>query len=128
MKHLPFLTLAAALLSLSSCSEKIVGTWNIARYQRIVPGGKNEVTVTNIGTMKFKSNKTGEKEVKYSILNNKVESLTTFKWNLFDNYVTIHGADDEFNKTWIQVENSRKVQILKSTDGSDGVQVLELRK
>lgn len=128
MKHLPFLTLAAVLLSLSSCSEKIVGTWNITRYQRIVPGGKNEVTVTNIGTMKFKSNKTGEKEVKYSILNNKVESLTTFKWNLFDNYVTIHGADDEFNKTWIQVENSRKVQILKSTDGSDGVQVLELRK
>lgn len=128
MKNISYLSLAVFLVSLSSCSEKIVGTWDIAKYQRIVPGGKNEVTVTNIGTMKFKSNKTGEKEVKYSILNNKVESLTSFKWNLFDNYITIHGADDEFNKTWIQVENSRKLQILKSTDGSDGVQVLELRK
>lgn len=128
MKHISYLAIASLLISLYSCSEKIVGTWEIAKYQRIIPGGKNEVTVTNIGTMKFKSNKTGEKEVKYSILNNKVESLTSFKWNLFDNYITIHGADDEFNKTWIQVENSRKLQILKSTDGSDGVQVLELRK
>ncbi|WP_423147507.1 lipocalin family protein [Rubrolithibacter danxiaensis] len=112
---------------LSSCSDRIVGTWQISRYEKGAPGDEN-VKVYNIGTMRFKNNKTGEKEINYSILRNKVSDNSSFKWSATEDYLTIQDENSEFSKTWIRVENKRKLQLLKSTNGANNVQVLELKK
>ena len=114
------------LIFISSCSDKIVGEWNIVRYEKGEPG-KPKVTVQNIGTMRFRNNRTGEKEITYGILRNKVSASTPFNWSSTDNFITIN-EDSEFGKTWVRVENKRNHQVLTSTNGADIVQVLELRK
>ena len=126
MKKLSGITLLGVLLLFSSCSDKIVGNWNIVRYEKGEPGNP-KVKVRNIGTMKFKSNKTREKEITYGILQNKVSNSTPFNWSSTDNFITIN-ENSEFGKTWVRIENKRKVQVLTSTDGANVVQILELRK
>ena len=118
-----------AAMSLASCSPKLTGTWNIASYESKSPNGQ-EIKVANIGTIDFKRNKTGVKKINYSLFENKVEDNTGFKWakeKESDN-ITITSEGSQLNKTWIIVKNERKYQKWKSTDGSNTVQVLELKK
>lgn len=116
------------LLLLTSCSHRMVGTWDIKRYENTAPGSVS-TTLNNIGTMQFKGNGTGKKEVNYTILGESNNDQSSFLWNWHGGkYVMIEGADSEFSKTWIIITNKRKHQLWKSTDGTQGVQTLELKK
>lgn len=126
MKKYSLYCLILFLYLFSSCSDKIIGKWDIVRYEKGEPG-KPEVKVQNIGTMTFRNNRSGEKEITYGILQNKVSNSTPFNWSSTDNFLTIN-EDSEFGKTWIRVENKRKQQVLTSTNGANIVQILELSK
>ncbi|MCO6163619.1 MULTISPECIES: lipocalin family protein [unclassified Flavobacterium] len=115
------------ILSFISCSEKIVGEWNVHKYQITKPGVEN-ITLTNIGTMTFKSNHKGEKNLDYTVLGMQKKDNVSFTWKLTENYITIDSENSDFAKTWIILENKNSSQIWKSTNGENEVQTLELSK
>lgn len=128
MKTHLLIPLLVFIAILSSCAPTLVGTWTIGKYQTISPDKKG-VTLDNIGTMTFHRNGTGVQNVDYSILGAPAEGERAFSWTAYnDGLITIKSKGADFSKTWIQVENKRKFQQLKSTDGINEVQVLELRK
>lgn len=124
MKQL-FLFFAAAILT--SCSSRMDGTWNVERYETTTPGGQG-TSLSNIGTMTFNSNHTGEKNLNYQVLGVLRNDTHSFEWKSTDNYMTIVGNNSEFAKTWIKLEDKRNFQKWKSTDGTNQVQILELKK
>ncbi|HRE76965.1 MAG TPA: hypothetical protein PLL09_03980 [Flavobacterium sp.] len=116
-----------AVLFLTSCSEKIVGTWNVQKFETIKPGEQN-ISLNNIGTITFNKNNTGEKSLYYNVLGVETKDDVPFKWNLNEPYITIESENSSIAKTWILIENNRKSQKWKSTDGSNEIQTLELTK
>lgn len=116
-----------AVLFLTSCSEKIVGTWNVQKFETIKPGEQN-ISLNNIGTITFNKNNTGEKSLYYNVLGVETKDDVPFKWNLNEPYITIESENSTIAKTWILIENNRKSQKWKSTDGSNEIQTLELTK
>ena len=116
-----------AILFLTSCSEKIVGTWNVQKFETIKPGEQN-ISLSNIGTITFNKNNTGEKSLYYNVLGVETKDDVPFKWNLNEPYITIESENSTIAKTWILIENNRKSQKWKSTDGSNEIQTLELTK
>lgn len=128
VKTLQVAALAATLCLTASCSKRLVGTWNVQRFETLTPG-KPGVSLTNIGTVKFKGNGSGEKALRFSALGKTEEDNTPFKWNwVEEKYVSINSDGSEFAKTWIIMENKRSYQKWKSTDGTNTVQVIELKK
>lgn len=122
------LIIILGLATLSSCSShRLVGNWNVEKYETSTPGSQ-ATSLSNIGTMTFKKNNTGEKNLNYQVLGIQRNDVLPFTWNATDNYVTISGNSSEFAKTWIILENKRKFQKWKSTDGTNQVQTLELKK
>lgn len=115
------------IMILASCSPKMVGTWDITKYENKTVGGQ-DIKVTNIGTMSFKKDHTGVKQLNYSILSNQISDSSDFKWNKEEETITITGEGSQLNKTWIIIEDGKKNQKWKSTDGSNTVQVIELKK
>ncbi|MCJ7757513.1 MAG: lipocalin family protein, partial [Gillisia sp.] len=83
---------AVCALFFTSCSQKIVGTWNIDQYEINDQKGQ-EVTLKNAGEITLKKNGTGEKNVKYSIFSNDYSDIQPFKWNLEETNLTITGAN-----------------------------------
>ena len=130
MKKSLFIATICALI-VTSCSPKIVGTWNIDQYEINDQKGQ-KATLKNAGEITLNKNGTGEKNVKYSIFKNDYSDIQPFRWTLRETNLTITGEnpkeESDFNKTWIIVTNKNKKQVWKSTDGSTTVQVLELRK
>jgi hypothetical protein len=122
---------AVCVLFFTSCSQNIVGVWNIDQYKINDQKGQ-KVSLKNAGEITLNKNGTGEKNVKYSIFSNDYSDIQPFKWNLEETNLTIIGSnpkeDSDFNKTWILITNKNKKQVWKSTDGSTTVQVLELSK
>ena len=122
---------AVCVLFFTSCSQNIVGVWNIDQYKINDQKGQ-KVSLKNAGEITLNKNGTGEKNVKYSIFSNDYKDIQPFKWNLEETNLTIIGSnpkeDSDFNKTWILITNKSKKQVWKSTDGSTTVQVLELSK
>ena len=114
-------------VTLMSCSKHIVGTWNIQKYETTT-AAKQGIALTNIGTMTFKKNGSGEKNISYTIFETKKEDKSSFKWTQSENYITIESDGSEFSKTWIVVKDENKFQKWQSTDGNNQVQVLELVK
>lgn len=130
MKNILFV--AALALILSSCSQKIVGTWNVDRYEVDNQKGQN-FTTRNAGELTINKNGTGEKNVSYNMFQNEFSDLQSFRWNLQgDDVITIRSTDSykksDFDKTWIITTNTKKKQIWRSTDGKNAVQTLELSK
>ncbi len=130
MKKIFFIT--ALMLIITSCSPKVVGTWNIDRYEVDNQKGQN-FTTRNAGVLTIKKNGTGEKNVEYSMFQNEFSDFQSFRWNLQgDDIITISSTGSreksDFDKTWIMVTNSKKKQVWKSTDGKDTVQTLEMSK
>lgn len=111
----------------SSCSHRLVGTWNVVNYETVEPG-KEGVSAKNIGTITFQRNGNGTKELTFGMSVNRIEDLTPFSWTVNNDFLTISGQESEIAKTWIIVENKSKYQKLKSTDGSTQVQIIELAK
>lgn len=113
---------------MSSCSHRLIGSWRVERYETQTIGQQSSV-LTNIGTMTFKKNGTGDQNLSYSILGASRNDVIPFTWDWNDGrYVTIHSDGTIFGKTWIIMENKRKFQRWKSTDGSNNIQTIELRK
>jgi hypothetical protein len=129
MKKRNFIVACLGLgLLITSCSPKLTGTWTVQRYESAAPG-QNGISVSNIGTMTFKRNGSGEKMLNFQALGIRKEDRLPFKWVQVDpSYITIDSKGSDFSKTWIIMENKRKFQKWTSTDGSNTVQVLELVK
>lgn len=125
MKKIPILLLSSIFVLFTSCSHRLVGTWNISKYETVTPG-KQGMSLTNIGTMTFYKNGSGSKQLSYSVMGLVRNDNMPFTWTAGDNLVTISGSGTELAKTWIQVDNKKKFQKWKSTDGSNEVQILEL--
>ena len=70
----------------------------------------------------------GEKNINYTFLDVTVNDFLPFKWTLNDNIITIDGEKSNFAKSWIIIENKSKYQKWRSTDGSNTVQIMELKK
>jgi len=126
-KALKFSALLMIAIIFTSCSAKIIGTWNIVSYEEST-AGKRGATFTNIGTMTFEKNGSGAKDISYSIMGISMEDNLPFTWTMENNTVTIEGEESEFAKTWIVMESKRKSQFWKSTDGSDEIHRLRLSK
>lgn len=117
-----------AIILLTSCSPRIVGTWNVLRFETS-QAGQNGIALRNIGTIQFNKNGTGEKQINYSALGVNYDDKNPFKWTWNEGkYVSIVGKDSEFSKTWIIMTNKKKYQKWKSTDGTNKIQVIELNK
>lgn len=116
-------------IGFTSCSPKIVGTWKISNYESVAAGGQ-AIKVNNIGDISFNKNNTGQTNIMYSIFENKVEDKSAFEWSKAEDgeSITISGEGTQLNKTWLIVEDERKYQKWKSTDGANTLQVLELEK
>lgn len=121
-----FIVLAAMLMF--SCSPKIVGEWNISKYEIAKPGEQG-IALNNIGTIIFHKNGSGEKNINYTALGVTHTDKNPFKWTSQDEkFITIKGKDTELDKTWIIITSKGKHQVWHTTDGSNTVQTLELTK
>lgn len=122
-----FLFIPMALL-FTSCSPNIVGTWNVEKFETSVEG-QTGTSLSNIGTFTFKRNGSGEKSLNYFVLGLQRDDNVPFKWTWDSkSYITIESQGSEFSKTWILIENKKKSQVWKSTDGSNTVHELVLKK
>lgn len=126
---------AICALFLTSCSPKIVGTWNVDRYEVNNQNGQN-ITTRNAGEITLNKDGSGEKNIEYNIFNNEFSDVQKFNWKLMDSNLTITGNErrskndkkSDFDKTWIVITNKKDKQLWKSTDGSNAVQIIELSK
>lgn len=126
LKNLSFLLLLSAILA--SCSPRVVGVWNIEKYEEGAPGEK-AMTLSNIGTITFNRDGSGDKDVRYRMMGLDFSDQQPFTWRQDDKTITIDSeGESEFAKTWIIMESKRKVQRWKSTDGSRELHRIELRK
>lgn len=110
-----------------SCAPAIVGNWKIEKYQNAV-AGQQVFLFSDVGTISFKGDGTGEKEVTFKVFDLTKTDNTPFTWSITDNFLTIVSEGSELSKTWIQVKNQKSYQYLTSTDGAEQVQILELKK
>ncbi len=122
-----YIILVLSITFLNSCAPKLVGTWTVQKYQRVTPGEQG-TTLSNIGTMTFNKDYTGNKQLDYTVLSIEQSDSAPFTWSTTESYITIEGDDSEISKTWIFLENKNKSQKWKSTDGENNVQTLELIK
>ncbi len=131
MKKSLFIIAISALL-ITSCSPKLVGTWNVDRYEVDNQKGQN-ITTRNAGEIVIKKNGKGEKNISYNMFQNEFSDMQEFRWAMQgDDLITITSTNSyeksDFDKTWIMITNSKKKQLWKSTDGKNSVQILELSK
>lgn len=126
-KNVSKLVLLGFLVFAASCSHRLAGTWNIQKYE-VSAAGQAGVTLTNIGTITFRNNGKGVKNLNYNILGVAKEDKIPFRWTATDTYVTIDSKGSDLGKTWLFIENKKKSQVWKATDGANQVQILELRK
>ena len=125
------LLLLALSISLFSCSPNIVNKWNIDKYEVINNKGQN-TSAQNIGSIEFKKNGKGTKNISYNVFQNDFIDESGFEYELKDGYIIIKITDNNdksaLNKTWIIVNDKKKKQVWKSTDGSKSVQIIELSR
>jgi hypothetical protein len=118
-----------AAMMLVSCSQKLkpAGTWNITRYE-IIERGNRTVSVNNIGTITFRKNGAGEKNINYTVGGKTKTDNSDFGWYVTGPYIGIESPHSEFSKTWIIVTNKKKEQKWQSKDEANRVRLLELKK
>lgn len=127
------LLLLVVSISLFSCSPNIVNTWNIDTYEVVNDKGQN-TSAQNIGSIEFKRNGKGTKNISYNVFQNDFMDESNFKYQLSEGYIVIKNEDKDakdksaLNKTWIIVSDKKKSQVWKSTDGGKSVQTLKLSR
>lgn len=134
MKILKFHPSAFLLLLLffASCSaerrfhRRLVGTWNIERYEQQFTNGENEAA-SNLGAITFRKNGSGIKNVTILTRGLRKPDDSDFSWKNTVDAVTIISRNSELAKTWIVMKNKRTYQQWKSTTQGT-VQTMELRK
>ena len=124
--------LLLALLFFASCSaerrfhRRLVGTWNIERYEQRFANGENEAA-SNLGTITFRKNGGGDKNVTILTRGLRKPDNSDFSWKNTTDAVTIISNDSDLAKTWLVMKNKRLTQQWKSTTQGT-VQTMELRK
>ena len=124
--------LLLALFFFASCSaerrfhRRLVGTWNIERYEQRFSNGENEAA-SNLGTITFRKNGGGDKNVTILTRGLRRPDNSDFSWKNTTDAVTIISNDSDLAKTWLVMKNKRSTQQWKSTTQGT-VQTMELRK
>ena len=124
---LKIITIFLIATMLIPCSNRLVGTWTIQRYDTAIPGQKS-VTLYNIGTLNFQRDGSVLKKINYDISGVNKDEKLLIKWTTTDSSVTIKSEGSKFGKTWIFLENKRRFKKLRTTNDSNQVQILELKK
>ncbi|MFN4080337.1 MAG: hypothetical protein ACK4NS_05510 [Saprospiraceae bacterium] len=131
-KVLSLLLFTAFLLQ--SCSaekqfaRRLTGEWAIERYAATETVARN-AEASALGSIRFRRNGTGEVRIKNILIENQSEDrMRPFRWGNTENTVTISGDINQLSKVWIVIENRRRTQVWKSTDGANTVQELRLAK
>ena len=120
------------LVFFASCSaerrfhRRLVGTWNIDRYEQQFTNGEQEAA-SNLGTITFRKNGSGIKNVTILTRGVRKPDDSDFSWKNTIDAVTIISRNSELAKTWIVMRNKRTSQQWKSTTQGT-VQTMELRK
>ncbi len=120
------------LVFFASCSaerrfhRRLVGTWNIDRYEQQFTNGEQEAA-SNLGTITFRKNGSGIKNVTILTRGVRKPDDSDFSWKNTVDAVTIISRNSELAKTWIVMRNKRTSQQWKSTTQGT-VQTMELRK
>lgn len=118
---------ATLITGFIACSPRPVGNWNVQRFE-VIKQGESGLIINNVGSIEFKRNGSGEKNIQYSILGiTKFDNLT-FEWVRHGKTVTISGNNTDFAKSWIIVRDKRRFQQWKSTDGANTIQIIELAR
>ncbi len=127
MKHAAIALLVAATL-LSACAPPPpIGTWKVEKLETLSPGQQG-ATVTNVGTITFKKDNTGSKDLHYNSFGMQHDDTSTFSWSAGEKSVTIKGGDSDFTKTWLVQEDDKNHQRWQSTNGRGQVQTMELSR
>lgn len=117
------------LVILTSCSDNLVHTWNIDKFEIIRENGKNS-TYNNIGTITFNKNGTGNNN--FHIIENEFTDTASFKWEESDGYIllkpTKNDEESRLFKAWIMTESKSKKQIWKTTNGKNDIHILVLSR
>jgi type 1 fimbria pilin len=120
-------SLIAMLFVFSSCTHRLVGVWKVASYETSQVGESGS-TFTDIGTITFDKDGTGQKNISYTLIGTTVSDRMPFNWSVNGIIVNIDGQQSDFVKSWIIIDNKPTYQKWKSTDGSNIVQTIELKK
>jgi hypothetical protein len=110
-----------------SCSDKLIGTWKISKYET-QKSGDPAATLYNIGTIYLNDDGTGENILLYEIFGTARNDTIPFTWQRTDDYIVIESQDEEFAKTWLFIEKKKNSQVWKTTSGTGDIQVLELSR
>ncbi|NVN94092.1 MAG: hypothetical protein HXX18_02290 [Bacteroidetes bacterium] len=111
----------------TACSNHLVGTWNIKKYST-TKTGQASVLLNDIGTITFYKDGNGEKNLNYILSGEIKRDSLPFKWAITDKYIRIDSKGSVFAKTWVLMNTGKKFQKWETTDGSDLLEVLELKK
>ncbi len=105
---------------------RLVGIWNVTRYEILYPSGQREETF-NVGTVVFNRNGSGDNDMPILTRNVRTPESRRFSWKNTDQSITIISENTFLAKAWIVVENRRTRQVWRSTT-NELVQTMELQK
>ncbi len=128
MKSIKLIFAILIILSVNACTPKLIGTWNLASYESKSSDNQSNVRLSNIGYLTLYKSGEGEKYIKYNVLGVEKKDSTTLRWKANDKFITIESEGSDFSKTWLIIENNKKSQLWKSTDGANQIQTIELKK
>ena len=120
------------LSALASCSaekrfhRRMVGTWDVVRYEQQFPNGETERS-SNLGTITFRKNGSGINDLSVLTRTIRQPESSDFSWKNTAESVTIISRNSFLAKSWIVIRNKRSEQVWKSTTQAN-VQTMELRK
>ncbi|TNE68101.1 MAG: hypothetical protein EP344_01600 [Bacteroidetes bacterium] len=124
--------LALILTMLASCSaerrfhRRLVGTWDVVRYEQQFPNGDTE-RGSDLGTITFRKNGSGLNDISVLTRGVRQPDNSDFSWKNTVESVTIISRNSFLAKSWIVIRNKRNEQLWKSTTQAN-VQTMELRK
>lgn len=131
MKKTLFLTAIIVFFFASCGGNKMVGTWNVDRYEVDNQQGRT-MNTTNAGQIKLNKNGTGEKDLNYAMFQTEFSDTQSFNWNMpSEDLITLtssNSTNSDLDKTWIIVSNQKDKQVWRSTDGKNTIQTLVLSK
>jgi len=138
MKQITLFLLAAVLLNgcasaTKQFSKRLRGTWQVVNYQSERPDTRSVTGSTNFGTITFNKDGSGSAD-NPSIFDNLTStyrgsgSRYNFRWSNTENIVVVKAEGANDSKSWIVMTNKKSQQIWKSTDGSNKVTTVELKR
>ena len=138
MKQIIAVLFLAVALLLNGCSsptkdfsKRLRGTWKITNYgvERPETRSLTAGVTQDYGSITF--NKDGTGSVSNASIFDNITSRSgqfNFKWSNTENIVVIRAEGAGFSKSWIVMTNKKDQQVWKTTDGSNAVNTLELRR